>query len=233
MITAMSLEKRSLDRYLSFIDSNFLEPTGELRRPLAVAISRQACSRSHEIAETLIDRLKSDRMLGRAPWALFDEDLVSKVLEDHDLPKSVERYMPEDKDHELKGLINEILGVHPSLWELFHYTCDTILKLAKVGNVILIGRGAHIVTRHLPHVLHVRMIAPEAERVNRASRRHKLSPHDARKHVYKKDTARAAYIHQHFNESIEDPMAYHLILNTGRTPVKAAAAMLHNALRSL
>lgn len=200
---------------------------------MAVAISRQYFSRSHAIGEELIKRLKNDRMLGRSPWALFDEDLVEKVLEDHELPKSMARYMPEDKDRELKGLLNEILGVHPSLWDLFHCTCDTILKLARVGNVILMGRGAHIIARDLPHVLHVRMVASEDFRVDNACRELNISYEKALYRIRREDNARAAYVSQHFNESIEDPHAYHMILNTGQLSVETAATLMHNALRSI
>jgi hypothetical protein len=229
----MSSGTHSFERCRAFIDSNFLERSAEGRRPLAVAISRQAYSLSHDTGNLLIERLGRDRILGRSSWALFDHDLVRKVLEDHDLPKSIARYMPEDRDRELKGLLNEILGVHPSLWNLFHYTCDTIHKLAKVGNVVLIGRGGHIITRHLSHVLYVRMIAPEAERAKRCSLKENISHQEALHRIHKIDAARAAYIHQHFNESIDDPFAYHLTLNTGLLTASGAASIIHNALRTL
>jgi hypothetical protein len=230
----MREQNHSYERCRSFIASNFVEspPEEKRRQPVALTISRQAFSGSHEIAEQLLSRIKLDKKLGRDSWALFDRDLVNKILEDHNLPKRVERFMPEDKDHEVSGLINEILGLHPSLWELFHHTCDTILKLAKVGNVIIIGRGAHIITRHMDHVMHVRIIAPLENRIRHACRTMDISRQQAIKLIKRDEAARAAFIRSHFDEAVENEQAYHLVLNTGKLGIDEAAKILHVALQT-
>ena len=227
----MSERSGALERCQAFIDSNFMKPPPrEQRRLLAITISRQAYANSHVIAGELIRLLEGDRGTGAGEWALFDRDLVHRILEDHNLPKAIARYMPEDRDHDFTGAINEILGVHPSLWELFHYTCDTIYKLARVGNVILIGRGAHIITRNLPHVLHVRIIAPFELRVRRAAGQLGISESEARKTLRQDDQARAAYVRSHFDEDPDNPHAYDLILNTGRVGTRQAVQLLQAAL---
>lgn len=227
-------QTHSLERCQAFIDSNFVPGKKEQKRPAkGVTISRQAFSQSHSIAEELIRLLQHDKRLGQEDWALFDRDLVHRILEDHHLPKTIARYMPEDRDHNVTGLINEILGLHPSQWQLFHYTCDTILKLARVGNVILIGRGAHVITRGLPHMLHVRIIAPFEERVRRASRKLEISHAEAVKHIRHDDAARDAYARSHFDEPLDRPLSYHLTLNSGQLAPHAAASILHAALQAL
>jgi cytidylate kinase len=229
----MSLQSHSYERCRAFIASNFVEPQTETpRQPLALTISREAYSGCHEIAEELIRLLHKDKRLGQEDWALFDRDLVHKILDDHNLPKTIARFMPEDRDHDVSGLINEILGLHPSQWELFHHTCDTILKLAKVGNVIIIGRGAHIITRHLKHVMHVRIISPLDKRVSRACLRLDLTHANALRRIKQDDAAQAAFIRSHFDESVNADMAYHLVLNTGMLEAKEAAAILFAALHS-
>lgn len=232
MLIPMNGHSHALERCRAFIDSNFVESHQEKPRiPLAMTISRQVYSGSHEIAELMIRHLDADPKLGSAKWALFDRDLVHRILEDHHLPKALARYMPEDRDRDFTGLINEILGLHPSLWELFHYTCDTVAKLAKVGNVILIGRGAHIITRNMPHVVHVRVVAPFELRVQRAAEILGISIREAGKHVRQDDQARAAFVRSHFDEPLDNPLAYHLTLNTGLISTKAAAQVLFNALK--
>ncbi|NDV60952.1 cytidylate kinase-like family protein [Puniceicoccales bacterium CK1056] len=229
----MSLQSHSYERCRAFIDSNFVQPQPESpRAPLALTISREAYSGCHEIAEELIRLLQKDKRLGEHSWALFDRDLVHKVLEDHHLPKAMAKYMPEDRDHNFTGLINEILGLHPSQWELFHHTCDSILKLANIGNVIVIGRGAHIITRHLRHVVHVRVICPLEKRASRASLRMDISYEEALKTIKLDDAARAAFVKSHFDEAVNDPMAYHLILNTGKLDHLEAAQILYQTLRT-
>lgn len=224
----------AIDRCRAFIDSNFVKQRPLPKRPrLAVALSREAFSDSHAIAEEMIQLLQKENHTKRREWALFDRDLVEKVLEDHHLPKLIGAYMPEDRDHNVTGLINEILGLHPSQWELFHHTCDTILKLAKVGNVIIIGRGAHVLTRHLPHVLRVRIVAPREERIARAMKRLEVSHGKAARRVRHEDAAREAYVRSHFDESLTEPLAYHLTLNSGGMSAKQAAGILTSALLML
>ncbi|NBD39148.1 MAG: hypothetical protein GVY10_11325 [Verrucomicrobia bacterium] len=227
-------EEDSFKRCKAFIDSNFIEgraPSSKRRRNPVVTISRLPCCGSHEIGEALLALLEADAELGRVPWGFFDRDLVHRVLEDHHLPERLARYMPEDKDHELSSLINEMLGLHPSLWELFHHTCDTILKLAQMGNVILIGRGAHVLTRGMPWVLRVRVVAPFEYRLKRAMEESGLPEGRARRRLRQDDQARAAYIRTHFNESVDDPYAYDLALNTANWSPQECAGILLAALR--
>ena len=34
---------------------------------------------------------------GAPPWTIFDRNLVERVLEDHDLPARLAKFMPEDR----------------------------------------------------------------------------------------------------------------------------------------
>jgi len=218
----------------AFISSNFVRPQDqEPRRALAVAISREPYAGGHDMCQELLKLLHGDAKLGADPWALFDRDLVAKILEDHGLPSSLSAYMPEDKPKELRGVINEIVGVHPPLWDLFQHTCDSMLRLAKIGNVILIGRGAHIVTRELPHVLRVRVVAPFEFRLERAAEGMGISFEEAEKFLRREDRAKAAFVRSHFCEELDDPLAYHLTLNTGKLSLAQGARLLYTALKRL
>jgi hypothetical protein len=227
----MSTVNHSYERCRSFIDSNFVEDQPHPNKTaMSVAISRQAFSHTHAIAEELIRLLRDDPKIGYEGWALFDRDLVHQILDDHNLPDRLAEYMPEDRDRDFTGLINEILGLHPSSWKLFHYTCDTIYKLAKVGNVVLIGRGAHVITRNMPQVLKIRIIAPFDRRVYRAAKLRGIPTEEARKNLRPADAARAAFVRSHFDEDLNDPLAYDLTINTGRMSDKAAARLILSAL---
>lgn len=225
-------ELRMLERCEAYLDSYFVEGHQPVKKKArVVTISRQAYSQVHEIAEELIDLIEADAAFGKERWAIFDKKLVFQVLESQHLPKELSKYMPEDKEHHLTSHLNEILGLHPSLWELFHHTCDTILKLASRGNVILVGRGAHILTRHFEQAVHARVVAPLEKRTGRAARLNAIGEKEARHLIRKEDHGRAAFIHSHFNESIDDPLSYDIVLNTGRLSAKDAAALIHDLLR--
>jgi len=46
-----------------------------------------------------------------------------------------------------------LFGLRPPSWVLVPQVAETILHLADAGHVILIGRGAAVVTRAMPNVM--------------------------------------------------------------------------------
>ena len=82
----------------------------------------------------------------------------------------------------------------------------------------------------MPHVLKVRIIAPFERRVYRASKLLDITTAEARKKVRQDDAARTAFVRSHFDENVDDPLAYDLTINTGRLSVKTAALLLLRAL---
>ena len=91
---------------------------------------------------------------------------MEKVLEDHNLPQRLARFMPEDRVSEIADTMDELFGLHPPSWTLVRQTTDTILRLAELGNVIVIGRGATVITGKLDHVFHVRLVGSLEKRVS-------------------------------------------------------------------
>ena len=71
---------------------------------------------------------------------------MDKVLQEHNLPERVAKFMPEDRTSEIADTMEELFGLHPPSWLLVRKVTETILHLAELGNVILIGRGAAVVT---------------------------------------------------------------------------------------
>ena len=57
------------------------------------------------------------------------------------------------------------MGLHPSSWTLVQQTNATILQLAQMGNVILVGRGATVITSKLNNVFHVRLVGSLEKRI--------------------------------------------------------------------
>ena len=141
----------------------------------AVTISRQAGCGALVVAEKLAHYLQGHPAGNACPWVVFDRNLMDKVLEDHNLPACLAKFLPEDRISELEDLMADVFGVHPPATTVLQQTAETMLKLAEAGNVILIGRGANIVTARLPHVLHVRLVAPLEDRIEHA---HEAYQHD-------------------------------------------------------
>lgn len=182
----------------------------------AVTISRQTGARGRTIAAKLHQALNEKEGASGKPWAIFDKDLVHKILEDHSLPKELAKFMPDDAVGELESTINEILGRHPSQWTLFEYSVDTIARLCRIGHCILIGRGANQIARHFPNVLHLRFIGSEERRIRQIIARENRTMQDATSYIHEEDNARRRFMKKHFRANIGDPAQYDYVLNTDR-----------------
>jgi cytidylate kinase len=201
---------------------------GGLRR--AVTISRQTGSGAHSVAEKLAACLQAHTPKDARPWTVFDRNLVEKVLEDHNLPQRLARFMPEDRVSEIANTMDELFGLHPPSWTLVRQTTETILHLAELGNVILIGRGATVITSKLDYVFHVRLVGSLETRIVRIQELHRLDKAAALKLIRREDRGRRRYLKTHFNTDIEDPLLYHLVINTDLVSNENAAQLIADAM---
>lgn len=221
-----------LEQGLAFLNAHLRPATGapSAQRKLAVTISRQAGAGAWIVGRELATLLDRRAPAGPVKWTVFDRELVEKVLNDHNLPKKLADFMPEDRVSMLDDIVTEILGLHPPSWTLMHATTDTVLKLAELGNVIIIGRGASLITAKLNHVLHVRLVGSLERRIARVAEHLSLDPRAAREFVEKADRGHQRYIREHFKAEIENPLLYDLVINTDRIPCEQAAGLIAETL---
>jgi cytidylate kinase len=227
MNTAMSM-----DRCLTFINCQMqggakppLAP-GVVERKRAVTISRQTGSGAHRIAEELAVLLQKLVPGPGREWTVFDRNLVEKVLEDHHLPQRLAQFMNEDRVWEVSDTLDELFGLHPQSWTLVRQTADTIFRLADLGNAILIGRGANLVTARLPGMTHVRLIAGYEKRLAYVQEHRNLGRKAAEDYIQAEDKGRKRYLRKYFGKDVDDPSLYHLVLNTDLVGHKEAARII-------
>jgi cytidylate kinase len=223
------------DKCLTFINCQ-LQPAdalGRARQPkprkLAITLSRQTGAGALIVAEGLADFLQAHAPKDSRPWTVFDRNLVEKVLDDHHLPAKLAQFMPEDRRSEIADIVEELLGLHPPSWTLVRQVTETILKLADLGNVILVGRGANVITNRLPHVFHVRLVGSLEQRVARVQEHMHLNAKAAAEHIATEERGRERYLQKHFRADINDPLSYHLVINTDRVPLDEATRIIGEA----
>jgi cytidylate kinase len=232
------IQTPNLEHCLSFISSQ-LQNADEskafakngVRR--AVTISRQTGCEALAVAEKLARYLQERSPKNACPWTVFDRNLIDKVLEDHNLPACLAKFLPEDRASELEDFLNELFAVRPPSSTIVHQTAETILKLAALGNVILIGRGGSVITAKLPDVLHVRLVAPLEKRVEHIQKSHGMTAAEARKFCQTEDRGRERYLKKYFDADINDPLLYHMVINTGQLDHDVAARLVGEAVMNL
>lgn len=193
----------------------------------AVTISRQSSCGGHVIAERLTEYFRVRSPQETPPWTIFDRDLMEKVLADHQLPARIAMLVPEDRISQIDDILYDLFNLRPTAGLLLKQTAETILHLAELGNVIIFGRGANVVTARLPGVLHVRLVAPLESRVEQRMRKIKnLSRKAALQAIRREDLGRKRYLKQNFNKDIDNPLLYHLVINTSLFTPDAVAQLI-------
>jgi cytidylate kinase len=226
------MRKSSVDVFRRYLSAQSLPAIDGQRIPKpAITISRQTGAGAVTVARLVAQQLDLD-CPGEppCPWVVFDRDLASKILEDHNLAKEIEEFMPEDTKFPLTDALEALLGLHPLTWTLKEYAKETIRKLAVNGNVILVGRGAAVVTAFFPRILHVRLVAPFHIRVRNFAEFNRIAAEKAARLVRESDEARSRYVQSYFGADINDPLQYHLIINTGRSSFQETAQIISHAL---
>ena len=195
-----------------------------------ITISRECCSGGSTLAQILARKLSGATVGGT--WSIFGGNIINQMLQSHHLPEDLARFLPEDRVPEVSATIGEIVGRHPSLWDLVQKTNHTMRQLAREGQVIFVGRGANSVTTGVPGGVHVRLVAPVSYRAKYYSHRFSVPLDEAVKHNAKCDAARRRYVSTHFSADVADPSAYDLVINTAHVPLEEAAEMIIAHLRA-
>jgi len=222
------LENINSEKCETFIERHY-DPkdkdTSEISTKPAITISRAEGAGGLTVASNLAEYLQK-RVPSHDVWTVFSQHLVAKVLEEHHLHKRIGDFMKEGHKGTLTDAFEEFLGLHPSTWTLVEKTNATILRLAQIGNVILVGRGANVVTNELQTVFHVRLVGSFEKRIEQAQKVFGLDRKSAINYINKKDEGRRRYLKDNFDKDIDDPLLYHVIINTDLVQHDEAARLI-------
>lgn len=222
-----------LERTRGYFASELRDPQAPWIKPPEpfITISRESCAGGSGLAQVLAQKLNAEAPPdGR--WGIFGGNVVHQMLVANHLPDELARFLPEDRVPEVRATIGEIVGRHPSLWELVQKTKQTMRQLAKAGRVILIGRGANFATADLGGGVHVRLVAPAGQRARYYAERFKVTEEEAYRENARCDAARRRYVQAHFNAEVANSAAYDLVINTTHVPIAEAADMVIAHLRA-
>jgi cytidylate kinase len=198
-------------------------PRDEVPAGLTIALSREAGARGGTIGR------RAARKLG---WQVYDQELLEYVSQEGPLRQElVDQLSPAAAgwvEQRLEQLLRQQnVSQHPSIVQL----ARTILALGSQGNVVLIGRGAGSL---LPPAttLHVRVVAPLADRIAYMSQWLRLTLEEAAERVRLRDSRRAEFLATHFHRQPGDVYQYDLLLNSSLLGEDLCADLLVQAARA-
>jgi len=178
-----------------------------------VTISRQTGAYGITVSKDLCEFLQKNDKRTKCVWTVFDKELIEKVIEEHDLPKTVLPYLSEETVSEIQDMIEGSLGLHPSHDLLVMKTNKTILHLAQLGYAVIVGRGANIITTKMKGGVNIRLVCPLDKRIEHVREFHQMTLKEAKDFIYIEDRNRKNYVKKYFDKDINDPLLYDMVIN--------------------
>jgi len=195
-----------------------------------LTISRETGAGGHTVGQRVAEILNEEPR--KAPWTVFDKELVDVVIETHNLPQKLSKYMTEEGVSAFEDFVAELVGLHPASDVFIRRMNETLLALARMGNAVLIGRGANYVTRPLPGGFHVRLVASRESRLRRMKDICKLNEKEVAEKLKRMDENRKDYVRDALGMDVENVLAYDCVINTTYVTCEEAARMIVGHLRS-
>ncbi len=211
-----------------------------------ITISRQFGSGGDEIAGRVCQILQ---------YRIFDKELIAQaMLESGISDQEVIDY--SEANYKVRGFFDGLFGRSRQVGEVRVWTEDAagvrtaqavplteenalalvqkaIKAACEEGNIIVVGRGGQALLQDCPNVLHVRIEAPLEDRMQRVRAQYHLKRRPASEMIEARDEASADYVKRLYNANWADPYLYHLVINTGKVEVDAAARLIVEAARQL
>ncbi|MCS6852019.1 MAG: cytidylate kinase-like family protein [Gemmataceae bacterium] len=200
-------------------------PAAPTDRPLSltIAVSRETGARGASIAQM------AGRKLG---WQVFTQESLEYLAHEPAQRENIISQIPSELipwvESRLAALRQPESPAHPpSLADM----AQVVLALAAQGDVVLVGRGAGFL---LPGetTLHVRIVAPVADRVAYMSQRLRLTTDQAAELVKQRDQQRADFVATHFHRQPGAVHLYDLVLNSSLLGEELCAELIVQAARA-
>lgn len=221
-----------------------------------ITISRQYGSGGDLIAQEICKRLG---------YQYFDKQMIVDVADQVGIARRLAVDYSED-NHEVQTFLdrlfrstattaqmlawaeNPAIASSPERADLTDEAVIGLIKRAvraahKRGKVVIVGRGGQVLLKDLPGVLHVRIIAPLENRIQRVKallkqeRQGTTADLELRRKaqdlIARRDAASADYIQRFYDVDWANPLLYHAILNTAGLTVDMAAQLILDLERNL
>ena len=111
---------------------------------------------------------------------------------------------------------------------------SVMMDVAAGGNVVIVGRGSHIILKDVASVLRVGVVASLEDRIATLMERERLDREQAEKTILARDRARAYYFKRFFDiENPDGPELYHLVINSSHLSLTYATDLVIGASAAL
>ncbi len=204
---------------------------------MLITISRQYLAGAPAVA---------DRVAEALGWTVVDDEFVGAIAEKSGLSKedveSLEERVPTFLERFAQSsalsfpefLVSTPFAIEePDSVKLAHVTKELVEELARRHRIVMIGRAAAAILARERDVLHVRLVASRDHRIGLAMHEHGMGEAEAAAFLDERDLARARYHKENYGRDWNDPVHYHMVLNTELLGTDGAADLVIARARAL
>ena len=204
---------------------------------MIITISRQCLAGASAVSARIAEELD---------WTVVDDAFVNAIAErsglspedvrglEESVPSFMERFAQSSALSFPEFLVSSPSAIdEPEALKLAHISREFIEELGRRDRIVMVGRAAAAVLAREEQAIHVRLVAPREYRVRRAMDKFGLSESRAESKVEEIDSNRRRYHKEIFGRDWNDPVNYHMVLNTERLGNDGAADLVIARVRAV
>lgn len=190
-----------------------------------ITISRQFGAGGKTLTDQLADRLG---------YEVASEEIIDKLAQSTKLSADSIRSFEVEESGKFQvtpptGFIRRIFNPSKNFMDDQQYVkllYRLIPQVADRGNIIILGRGAQFILQDRKDVVHILLLADEADRVKFLQAHYDLTPDEARQAVIKQDKRRSKLMKLFNSADYNQPVHYDLVLNMSKLNLDCAVDLI-------
>lgn len=206
---------------------------------MLITVSRQYGAGGSEVAR---------RVAAALGWRVVDNELVDQVAARAGLPPERVAEREERVSTFVERLARTLAAATPEVFSpidsagvvvefpgaaLVKITEAVVREIAAGGRVVLVGRAAPAVLGRQADALHVKLVAARAFRIQVCCTRLGCNATHAATVLDDADKMRARYSREYYRRDWDDPVNFHMVLNTGLLGFDGATEIIVGRARAL
>ncbi|HEY8794194.1 MAG TPA: cytidylate kinase-like family protein [Gemmatimonadaceae bacterium] len=202
-------------------------------RPELLTVSREFGAGGSDVARLLGARLN---------WPVLDDDVACRCAKRLHMDTAAVERLREHSPTLLARLSAALLVSPPEapgidfsnmlrIDAIAEAALESITEAAQTLPLIVVGFGSQCIFAKWPNAIHARLVAPLETRVARLRARFGWDASTAAAKAREMEDIRRRYVQRYFHRDVLDPLLYDVQINTGRTTIEEAAAILEQLVR--
>lgn len=209
--------EREKDQYIGAMIDRWEKPK---RQKIGVGnpfltISRQYGCMALETGLRFAERL-NQLEASETIWTLYEKEIVSRIACDMKMSERLAGLLTNGTRTKIARYMDAHLEKWPIEDEVFQNMVRVIRSICEKGHAVVVGRGACKIAEDLANGFHIRIVAPLPWRVQQVASFHEFSEEEAARRIRLFDAEREAFFRKYFDEDIDNPNLYDMVLNQGR-----------------